>query len=287
MKKDIKILLINAINNLVVGIIKMIGGLLFGVNSLIADSLYTFCDFITDIIAIIGSKLSRKRPTKGHPFGFGKVEYITNLFIGMLLIVIGIYIFIHTFSTHIYIPDIYVLGFVLIAIILKIFAIRSLKKAFKISKTPVLLTAIREARIDIFSSICVATVVILLQFSKTISMLKYSDIIGSIIISFLILRTAYELIKSNILHLLGEIEINEDKIKFVEELVIRIYNQTIIKKIELIKYGEYYKAHLILIMNPNMTLKEADILENKITKELKKMKKLNIKYVNIDLDVEL
>lgn len=285
MKQDIKILTFGAIINFFISIIKLIGGILFNFNTLIADSLYTFCDFITDIMGICGAKLSSKRPTKYHPFGYGRVEYLTNLFMGLFLILVGAYIFAHSFSIKPAIPSLYVLIFLLVSIILKLLIIVKQLKIFKKTKSSVVLSSIHEAKIDLISASCVSVIVILMQFSNKIDIFKYGDIFGSMILSFMIFKISFELIRNNVLHLLGEVELDKEKIDLVKEEISKTKNIVSIKKIELIKYGGYYKAHLILIMDPNMTIKMAKKLELDITSHLKKMKKLKIKFVNIDLDI--
>ena len=67
MKIEFKVLIYSMINNLVIASIKVFGGLFYGLGSLLADGLHTFSDFITDIVCLIGSKISKKKPTKYHP----------------------------------------------------------------------------------------------------------------------------------------------------------------------------------------------------------------------------
>ena len=69
MKIESKVLIYSMINNLIISIAKIAGGLILGLSSLLADGLHTFCDFATDIICMIGTKISKHRPTKKYPFG--------------------------------------------------------------------------------------------------------------------------------------------------------------------------------------------------------------------------
>ena len=91
----------------------------FNLGSLIADGMHTFSDFITDIVCLIGSKISKRKPTKYHPFGFGKIEYLTNLFIGILLLALGLYIIISAFFEEVTIPPISIIYLLVVTLILK------------------------------------------------------------------------------------------------------------------------------------------------------------------------
>ena len=98
MKLEFKVLLYSMFNNFVIAIAKVVGGIFLDLGSLFADGLHTFSDFVTDIICMVGSKLSKHKPTKAHPFGFGRIEYLINLFIGVILFLLGIFIIFHGFS---------------------------------------------------------------------------------------------------------------------------------------------------------------------------------------------
>lgn len=52
---------------------------------------------------MIGSKINKHKPTKYHPLGFGIVEYLINLFIGVIFL-LGIFIIYHGFGKEVVIP---------------------------------------------------------------------------------------------------------------------------------------------------------------------------------------
>ena len=92
MKSEFIILLISMILNFIVAFIKLVFGIMFNFSSLIADSLQSLFDFITDIISMIVGKIGDKRANKKHPFGYGMVENISNLFVGVILFLVAIFI---------------------------------------------------------------------------------------------------------------------------------------------------------------------------------------------------
>ena len=64
MKLELVTLIYSMVNNLVISLLKIVGGLTMNLGSLVADGMHTFSDFITDIVCLIGSKISKKKPTK-------------------------------------------------------------------------------------------------------------------------------------------------------------------------------------------------------------------------------
>ena len=73
--KENKIIIITMIFNFIVAVLKLISGLLFSFSTLIADSIQSFIDFITDITSLIANKIGKKRANKNYPFGYGQVYY--------------------------------------------------------------------------------------------------------------------------------------------------------------------------------------------------------------------
>ncbi len=286
MNIEIKTLIYSMLNNLVVSLIKIISGLTFNLGSLLADGLHTFSDFITDIFSLIANKISKKKPTKEHPFGFGRVEYLTNLFIGIILLILSIFIFIEAITNKVVIPPFIVIYILIFTIILKLIAIIIMHKVGKKINSNILIVSVEESKSDIYSSLGVLLVAILLQFSNQLPILKYSDLICSLLICILVLKIALTIITQNSLALLGEVEENgEIYEKLAEKLTL--YKNIINYDIDLIKYGSYYKLQLALELDSSLTLKEVTKIVNNIKKSIKKSRSLKIKYITIYVSNEL
>ena len=281
-----KILIYSMLNNLIIAILKIGGGLFYGLGSLLADGMHTLSDFITDIVSFIGSKISKKKPTKYHPFGFGKVEYLTNLFVGIILLLLGSYIIISSFFKESIIPPLSLLYILFITLILKLIAIIIMNRVGKNINSNLLITSVLESKADLYSSMGVIVITLILQLANKYPILKYSDLIGSLLIGLIVLKTAFKVIIDNSLCLIGEAETNKDVIKQVEQ-EIKQFNQIEKYQIELIKYGSYYRLQLNLELDSKLSLKQVTNLVTKIKKELRYNKKLKIKYVTIYVTDEM
>ena len=282
MKKEYKALIYSMINNLVISILKIVGGIFTGSNSLFSDGIHTFSDFITDIFAFIGSKMSRKRPNKLHPFGYGRVEYITSLFIGMVIFGLGIFIMINAFLGKHTKPNFLAIIIIFIAVILKAISVYYLMSTGKKIKSQTLITSGKESMTDLCSSSFVIVIIFLSSLSSKFSFLKYSDLVGSLFIGSLIIIMAYGILKENILSLIGEVSIDEEILKRVEKAVESIDGVDLIDT-KLIKYGSYYKANIEVELDPNITIMKLARLEKRIFKKIKN-EKIGIKYLTIEVE---
>lgn len=76
--------------NLPVAAVKIIIGLLSSSLAILSEGAHNAADAATSLLAIVGTRLANRRPTPKHPFGFGRIEYLTGLVISVLILVTGI-----------------------------------------------------------------------------------------------------------------------------------------------------------------------------------------------------
>jgi cation diffusion facilitator family transporter len=78
-----------AVNALLAVIKLMISGMTGSV-AIASDAINNISDAASSVITILGSKLASKDPDDKHPYGHGRIEYITGLIISVIVIVVGI-----------------------------------------------------------------------------------------------------------------------------------------------------------------------------------------------------
>ena len=88
-KQIINISILGIIANLILAGVKIIIGVMSGSIAITSDAVNNLTDSSTALITIIGTKLAQKKPDKNHPFGFGRVEYLTSMIIGIIVLVTG------------------------------------------------------------------------------------------------------------------------------------------------------------------------------------------------------
>ena len=286
MTRELKTLIFSMCYNFIITIIKIFGGCFFQLGSLFADGIHTLSDFITDLVSFVGVKLSKRKPTKAHPFGFGKVEYLTNLFVGMLLIFLAIYIVIDGFLGEVHIPSNVVFFLLITVFVLKLVLLLFLHAAIKRIRSQVLLTSFREAKADLYSTVVVFVVVILLKFSPRFPILEYADIFGSIVIGLMIFHMAFMILVENSLCLLGEAEVDFSLEKEILEFVKHIHGVRD-AKITLIKYGDYYKIQVVVEVEKSLSLRQITNLEHKLKHELVRHRSFHVKYPSVYITNDL
>lgn len=76
--------------NVMLVIFKAIVGIAANSISVILDAVNNLSDALSSIITIIGTKLAGKAPDKDHPYGHGRIEYITSLVIAVIVLLAGV-----------------------------------------------------------------------------------------------------------------------------------------------------------------------------------------------------
>ncbi len=82
--------------NLSLAVFKLVVGILSGSKAVQADSIYSFKDFLTSLIVLIGMKVSGKPADENHPYGHGKIEFVAIFLISVLIIIGTVFLLIHS-----------------------------------------------------------------------------------------------------------------------------------------------------------------------------------------------
>lgn len=268
--------------NVFLVVIKLISGFLGNSSALIADGFHSLSDFITDFIAIIGGKISNKPADDNHPYGHGNVEYLTSLIIGSVIIVLGLSLIKSSISKEIVIPSLILCLVSVLTIIVKYFLSKYVMKQGKIYNNNILISSGKESMMDTLSSLLVLVSIVLMQFSKEISLLKYADTVASILIGIFIIKTGFDILKINISAILGEKVKDEEYLNKIQKILECNDKVKGLDNLIVIKYGPYYKMSVDVMINPDMKMVESYKLLKRLEHDLKK-RKYKISYVTITL----
>lgn len=195
--------ILGIIINLILFIVEIIIGFITNSIAIIADAFHNLIDVTSSIIALVGFRLSNKPADKGHPFGHGRMEYISALIVAFLILMVG-FEFVKTSFGRIMHPEpvifnITTLIIIAFAIPLKLWLSYFNKSLGKMINSSTLEATGRDALNDVA---ILSGVIISLSFSY---MFKINiDGYVSMIVAIFIMLSGISLIKETINPLLGE-----------------------------------------------------------------------------------
>lgn len=76
--------------NAVLFTLKFVFGTLAASVAMVADAFNNLSDAASSVVQILGFKLSTKKPDPDHPFGHGRIEYISGLIVSFLILYMGV-----------------------------------------------------------------------------------------------------------------------------------------------------------------------------------------------------
>ncbi len=88
-KEIIKTSVVGIAGNIVLVAAKATIGIIANSASIISDAINNLTDALSSLITIIGTKLANKKPDKKHPYGHGRVEYLTSMVIAVIVLFAG------------------------------------------------------------------------------------------------------------------------------------------------------------------------------------------------------
>ena len=69
---------------------KYLAGRLAGSIAMTADAFNNLSDAGSSVITLLGFRMAAKKPDPGHPFGHGRIEYLSGVAVSLIIIVVGV-----------------------------------------------------------------------------------------------------------------------------------------------------------------------------------------------------
>lgn len=197
---------------------KIFAGIVSGSVAIVADALNNLSDAGSSVIMMVGFKMSGHKPDPEHPFGHGRIEYLTGLIVSFIIILMGIEL-VKTSVTKIITPGELVCGvptiiILVLSILVKLYMYSYNRKiGTKLSSA-----AMNATAMDSFSDTIATTAVLLATLISQYTGLKLDGYMG-LIVSLFILYTGFESAKDVIDPLLGS-KPDPEFVKTIEKFVV-------------------------------------------------------------------
>ncbi|MFZ5354127.1 MAG: cation diffusion facilitator family transporter [Bacillota bacterium] len=202
--------------NVLLFAVKLLTGLLINSIAVMADSFNNLSDAASSIITLIGFKITNKPADREHPFGHGRIEYISALIVSFMVILVG-FEFIKSSVDRIMKPetveaDTLTIAVLLLSIILKLWLSGFNKKIGKTIGSK----AMEASAWDSISDVITTSVVLISIVLSGWIAFPIDGYIG-VIVALFIIYSGISITKETLNPLLGEAPEHE----FVEEIIRR------------------------------------------------------------------
>jgi len=258
---------------------KLIAGSMLHSSSLTADGFNNISDIVANIAVLIGLRMARKPADMDHKFGHWKIEDLASLITSLIMFFVGLDVLFETVQKIIskqvtaIDPLGAIVGFISAIIMTGVYLFN--KKLAKRANSKALEAAAKDNLSDAITSLGTSIAIIA-------SALNYPlvDQLVAIIITFFILKTAYDIFMESSFSLSDGFD--ESLLQDYKQAILEIPEITQVKSQRGRTYGSNIYLDIILEMNPDLSVYESHEIADQVEEML--MERFGI--FDIDIHIE-
>jgi len=212
MNAKTKIARLSVVSNTLLIVMKLVVGIISGSVSIISEAIHSSMDLVAAVVAFFAVKFSDDPPDSMHPYGHGKVENISGVIEGLLILVAAVWIIVEAVKKLLGEPfeleSIWLGSLVmLVSAIVNTIVSRKLYKVARETNSVALEADALHLKTDVYTSLGVAVGLGLIILTGV----KWFDPVIAVLVALFIIKESYVLLKKAFWPLLdsswGEVEI--------------------------------------------------------------------------------
>jgi cation diffusion facilitator family transporter len=259
-------------SNLALTAIKIIVGLVYNSQVLLADGIHNAGDVIATATAYSAMRVSTKPADKEHPYGHGKAEVLGAFIVAIILGGAALYMGYHAIHA-LFQPAgaAHVLPFIaaVISLVWKMLLYVYTLKIGRRMKSKALMATAYDHLADVYASIAASVGIGLALIGEHyhVPYLAYGDPVAGIIVSFLVLKLAWEMgIES--FDVLMEKNVDEQQ---MNALITLIQSEPEVKRIDRLRareHGHYIVVDVRIALPGNLTIQQGHDIGRSIKQKI-------------------
>lgn len=188
--------------NVLLATVKIVAGLFASSIAIVSEGVNNAGDVLTSVLTLVGTKLAGRHPDEKHPFGYGRIEFLTALVIAVVIIVSGVQMLIESVKL-LFRPEPLAISYVSLAIVavsavVKFFlGVYTVRRGREVS-SDALIGVGADCRSDAYVSIVtILTAVVFLTTGLSI------DAYAGVVMSAVVLKAGGEVLLKTVSELIG------------------------------------------------------------------------------------
>lgn len=283
-KVVIRTSIISIVANIVLAGFKAFVGFLANSIAIISDAVNNLSDALSSIITIVGTKLAGRAPDKKHPYGYGRIEYMTSLIVSAIVLYAGITSFVESVKKIIHpevsdystITLVILIAGILVKFILGLYVKR---KGHEVNSDSLVASGSDAFNDAILSISVLASAVIYMLFQ--ISLEAYVGVL----LSIFIIKAGFELIRESVDNMLG-VRVESDLAKSIKKEITKEKDVQGAYDLVLNDYGpDKYLGSVHIEVLDSLTVSDIDRISRNITRVISEkygviLHTIGVYYVN-------
>ena len=190
-------------SNLLLFALKLFAGIISGSIAITADAFNNLSDMGSSVLTMLGFKIAAKSPDKDHPFGHGRMEYMSGFIVSVVIIIVGFELFSSSVS-KIFNPEAILVNWLTISILIVSIAVKLWQGLFNNNLGKILNSAALKATAkDSINDVVATSAVLLTSVISLIFDINIDGYVGVLVAGF-IMYGGFSAAKEMLSPLLGE-----------------------------------------------------------------------------------
>lgn len=208
--------LVGSAVDFVLGVAKIVTGWFANSQALIADGVHSLSDLLTGFIVLYAAKHSHKSADEIYPYGYGRIETLATVSLGIVLIGVAIGIAYEAVK-RLNDPAV-ALDFTLLALLIALLSVISKEWIYRYTmsaarrlRSDLLMASAWHSRSDAFSSI-----VVLIGITGVMLGYSYLDALAAVAVAAMIAKIGFGLVRSSTLELI-DVALDPEKVSAIRQ----------------------------------------------------------------------
>ncbi|WP_051287192.1 cation diffusion facilitator family transporter [Paenibacillus taiwanensis] len=254
-------------------------GFSFHSAALQADGWNNLTDIVASVAVLIGLRISQKPPDHDHPYGHFRAETVSALIASFIMATVGLQVLYSTLMSLIEgraeTPDLITAWVALGCAVVMFFVYMYNYRLAKRINNQALMAAAQDNRSDAMVSIGAAVGIFGSQFG-----LPWLDPLAALTVSFLILKTAWEIFR-NATHALTD-GFDENQLQTIRTTIEKTQGVRVIRDVKARLHGNHVLVDVVVQVDPGLTLIESHEICDDVERRM--LKKHNITSVQVHVE---
>jgi cation diffusion facilitator family transporter len=260
--------IVGGVANLLLSIVKVLAGLIWHSQALVADGIHSLSDLLSDILVWLAGRHATQAPDSEHPYGHARYETVATLALAVILVTVAVGIGWDA-ADRLFSPEdlLHPSPFALFAAVASI-----LVKEWLYWWT---LRYARRVRSDLLRanawhhrSDAVSSVVVFIGVGGTLVGLPYLDAVAAIIVAVMIARIAWELGFEAVRELV-DTGLEAERVSEIRKTIGTVGGVRDIHMLRTRKHGGYASADVHVLVDPKVSVSEGHMISVLVEQRLK------------------
>ena len=255
--------------NLVLTVVQFIIGVLGNSQALVADSIHTLSDLITDFMVLIALFHSKKAADAEHPYGHERIETATTLLLGIMLLAVGVGILWRAGarfldSEPLLAPDLITLWAALFTMVAKEILFRYLLRTAERYNSDMLRANAWHSRSDAVSSL-----VVVVGIGGSLVGFPYLDAAAAMVVAIMIMKVALGL-SWPALQELVDTGLDTETVQHIRRLILSVDGVRALHLLRTRRLGGHALVDVHIIVDDDISVSEGHYISDTVRARLVK-----------------